>query len=211
MRASPVPLAGALALAAAAVPAFAHDGHVHDGLVAGLAHPLGGVDHLLATLGIGLVAGLVGARPAQARGADGAHRIVLAGALGLVAGAVWSMLAGTLPGLPVPGGGLVEAAAALGLLAVALALVRVERVGAAGLCALAVAVALPHGWLHAAEGSGAAFFGGLALSSAALFAAGLALGRAVSARPARPERQARWLAAAGYLGAFGWLATAALR
>lgn len=208
MRASPVSLAGAVALATVAAPAFAHDGHVHDGLVAGLAHPLGGADHLLATLGIGLVAGLVATARADAGRRDGAPRAALAGALGLIAGAAWSMLAGALPGLPSPAGGVVEVAAALGVLAVALALLRVERIGAGGLAALALAVALPHGWLHAAEGGGAAFFAGLALSSAGLFAAGLGLGRVVLARAAN---RTRWLAAAGYLGAFGWLATAALR
>lgn len=209
MRApSAAPLAGALALATAAVPAFAHDGHLHDGLAAGLAHPLGGVDHLLATLGIGLVAGLVAARPADAGRAAVGSRVVFAGALGLLAGALWSMFSGRVPGLVALPGGVVEAAAALGLLAIAAALLRVERIAAGGLAALALAVALPHGWLHATQGAGAAFFGGLAIASAALFAAGLGLGRAIAA--SRVERP-RWVAAAGYAAAFGWLASAAFR
>jgi urease accessory protein len=210
MRASSS-LAGALALATAAAPAIAHDGHVHDGLLAGLAHPLGGVDHLLATLGIGLVAGLLAARPARAGAppdAGGpARRVLAAGALGLLAGAAWALLAGRLPGLPAPSGGLVEGMAALGLLVIAAALVRVERIGAGGLAAVALAVALPHGWLHATEGGGGAFFAGLALASCVLFAAGYGAGRATGVRIDR----ARWLAAAGYAGAFGWLASAALR
>ncbi len=58
MRAPFVSLLGAAALATVCLPAAAHEGHVHDGLLAGLAHPLGGADHLLATLGIGLLAGV---------------------------------------------------------------------------------------------------------------------------------------------------------
>ena len=42
----------ALCLAPAA--AFAHSGHDHSGLLAGLAHPIGGLDHLLAMLAVGL-------------------------------------------------------------------------------------------------------------------------------------------------------------
>ena len=45
----------------------------------------------------------------------------------------------------------------------------------------------------------------------ALFAAGLALGHAGGRRAAPRIERVRWLAAAGYAGAFGWLATAALR
>ncbi|MEI7447954.1 MAG: HupE/UreJ family protein, partial [Burkholderiales bacterium] len=46
-------LVAAATLATAALPARAHVGHAHDGVLAGLMHPLGGADHLLATLGIG--------------------------------------------------------------------------------------------------------------------------------------------------------------
>ncbi len=211
MRASLLKPAGVLALATAALPALAHEGHVHEGLVAGLAHPLGGADHLLATLGVGLVAGLLGARPGHANGADGGRRVGLAALLGLLAGGAWAFLAGRVPGLPAPGPSLVEATAALGLLVIALALLRIERLGARGLAALALAVALPHGWLHATEAAGGPFLAGLALSSVALFAAGLALGHAGSRLAAPRVERARWLAAAGYAGAFGWLATAALR
>ncbi len=43
------PLLGAALLLSPAL-AFAHPGHEHSGLVAGLAHPLFGLDHLLAML-----------------------------------------------------------------------------------------------------------------------------------------------------------------
>lgn len=210
MRAPIVSLLGAAALASVCLPAAAHEGHLHDGLLAGLAHPLGGADHLLATLGIGLLAGVaVSVRGRTAGGASVPSRIGVAGVLGLLAGALWAMLAGTLPGLPPLGAGVVEPAAALGLLAVALALLQAERLGAGGLAAVALAVALPHGWLHATEGAGPAFFVGLAVSSAALFAAGVLAARAVARQGGARAATARGLTAAGYAGAFAWTLLAA--
>ncbi|WP_260436657.1 HupE/UreJ family protein, partial [Pseudomonas aeruginosa] len=57
-------LLAALALLAAPALAFAHPGHGEHGLVAGLAHPLTGLDHLLAMFAVGLWA-------AQQQGAVG--------------------------------------------------------------------------------------------------------------------------------------------
>jgi len=211
MRAPLVSLAGALALATACLPAVAHDGHLHDGLAAGLAHPLGGADHLLATLGIGLLAGFAVSVRGQAGVAltTGGSRIGLAGALGLLAGAVWALLAGTVPGLPAVSGGIVEPAATVGLLAVALALLQAERLGAGGLAAIALAVAVPHGWLHATEGSGPAFFAGLAVSSAALFVIGALGARALTRVAGARAAAVRGLSAAGYVVAFAWTMLAA--
>ena len=44
----------ALALFLSPAVAFAHAGHDHAGILAGLAHPLFGLDHLLAMLAVGL-------------------------------------------------------------------------------------------------------------------------------------------------------------
>ena len=44
----------ALALFLTPAVAFAHPGHDHAGLLAGLAHPVFGLDHLLAMLAVGL-------------------------------------------------------------------------------------------------------------------------------------------------------------
>ena len=44
----------ALALLFTPTLAFAHPGHGTSGLLAGLGHPLGGLDHLLAMLAVGL-------------------------------------------------------------------------------------------------------------------------------------------------------------
>ncbi|EPM83890.1 urease accessory protein, partial [Pseudomonas syringae pv. actinidiae ICMP 18886] len=45
---------GALALLLVPTLALAHPGHGDNGLIAGISHPLGGLDHLLAMLAVGL-------------------------------------------------------------------------------------------------------------------------------------------------------------
>ena len=47
-------LLAAAALLLAPALAFAHPGHGDNGLVAGISHPLGGLDHLLAMVAVGL-------------------------------------------------------------------------------------------------------------------------------------------------------------
>jgi urease accessory protein len=197
-------LSGSVAMMLAATPAFAHEGHDHGGLLAGLMHPIGGLDHLLATVGIGLVAGLALRGPGRLAGAP-VGRGALGAALGLLAGALAAVALGT-------GGGFgAELAVVLGLLALAAGIVRAERAGAGVVSLAALAIALPHGWLHALEGSGVAFFAGLGLASVALFAAGAVAGRALASRPVGVSAPSRWLLASGYLGAFAWFATQAAR
>jgi urease accessory protein len=188
-------LIAAATLAGTTLPARAHLDHVQDGVLAGLTHPLTGVDHLLATLGIGLLAG-VAARAHRQSGPVGRSvplRVGVAGALGGVAGALWAMVSGAA-------GGSVEVAATGSLLAITVALLCAERLGAVGLAAVALALAVPHGMLHASEGSGLAFFAGLALGSVALFASGAALAQAAVA-----TARARAWVATSYAGAFVWL------
>lgn len=191
-------LVAAATLATAALPAHAHVGHAHDGLLAGLMHPLGGADHLLATLGIGLLAGVaLRARRAADTASAGPSvpaRVGIAGALGLLAGMLWALVAGT-------SGEAVETAAAVGLLAITVALLQADRLGPSGLAAVALAVAVPHGMLHAVEGSGPAFFAGLAVASVALFAVGAAFAGAMIRSP----RERGWTAGA-YAWAFAWIA-----
>ncbi|WP_433738436.1 HupE/UreJ family protein [Pseudomonas putida] len=45
---------GAMALLLTPAIAFAHPGHGDNGLIAGVSHPIGGLDHLLAMLAVGL-------------------------------------------------------------------------------------------------------------------------------------------------------------
>ncbi|MDO9710349.1 HupE/UreJ family protein [Paracraurococcus lichenis] len=154
----------ALPAAALLLPAtaFAHPGHLeHAGFLAGLLHPVSGLDHLLAMVMVGLWAGLLG----------GAARLALPGAF------LAAMLAGfglAAAGLVLPG---VEAgilASVVVLAAFALLAVRVPVAAAAGLVALA---GLFHGHAHGTEmlGGVAPYAAGFLLATAALHAAGLAL------------------------------------
>ena len=45
---------GAMALLLTPAIALAHPGHGDNGLIAGIGHPIGGLDHLLAMLAVGL-------------------------------------------------------------------------------------------------------------------------------------------------------------
>ena len=143
--------------------ALAHPGHEHSGLVAGLGHPLLGLDHLLAMLAVGLWA-------AQQQG-----RTRWALPLTFVA----SMLVGGLLGfaglqLPLMETGIAASVLALGLL-VALA-VRPPLPLAVALTAL---FALAHGLAHGLElpdlASPAAYAFGFVIATATLHAIGFAV------------------------------------
>ncbi|MBK3749820.1 HupE/UreJ family protein [Stutzerimonas balearica] len=147
--------------------AFAHPGHDHAGVMSGLAHPLFGLDHLLAMLAVGLWA-------AQQRGAA---RWALP--LTFVA----TMLFGGLLGfagieMPLMETGIAGSVLALGLL-VALA-VRPPLAIAAGLTAL---FAASHGVAHGLElpalSSPWGYAAGFVAATAALHAAGYAVARSL--------------------------------
>ncbi|MBZ5757297.1 HupE/UreJ family protein [Pseudomonas sp. S5(2021)] len=147
--------------------AFAHPGHDHAGVMSGLAHPLFGIDHLLAMLAVGLWA-------AQQRGAA---RWALP--LTFVA----TMLFGGLLGfagieMPLMETGIAGSVLALGLL-VALA-VRPPVAIAAGLTAL---FAASHGVAHGLElpalSSPWGYAAGFVAATAALHAAGYAVARSL--------------------------------
>ena len=202
--------AAAAALLAPPLSALAHDGHGASGLAAGFAHPFSGLDHLMAIVAIGGLAGLLARRQALAAGigrintASTSARIAMAACLGLAAGILAAVLG--VRGLldPVASVGLAEQAVVIGLLAMAVMVLRIERlnVGAVGIAALLVL--LPHGYLHGTAGSGTAFFAGLALASLALFALGLLVGRAIALLPQARARSARLLMAASLATGSGW-------
>ena len=202
--------AAAAALLATLLSALAHDGHGASGLAAGFAHPFSGLDHLMAIVAIGGLAGLLARRQALAAGigrintASTSARIAMAACLGLAAGILAAVLG--VRGLldPVASVGLAEQAVVIGLLAMAVMVLRIERlnVGAVGIAALLVL--LPHGYLHGTAGSGTAFFAGLALASLALFALGVLVGRAIALLPQARARSARLLMAASLATGSGW-------
>jgi urease accessory protein len=203
--------AAVAALLATPLPALAHDGHGAIGFAAGFSHPFTGLDHLIAIVAIGGLAGLLARRQGLAAGvartgtASSSTRIAMAACLGLAAGILAAVLG--VRGLldPVASVGLAEQAVVIGLLAMAAMVLRIERlnVGAVGIAALLVL--LPHGYLHGTEGSGAAFFAGLALASLGLFAVGLLVGRGVTRLPLARARSVRLLMAASLATCSGWL------
>lgn len=196
--ASPL-LLPAVPLFALASPALAHEGHDHANVIAGLMHPVAGLDHLLVTLGVGLVIGL-----ASRGGAS--LRVTAAGLSGLLAGLLAAVLVSRLFSAAPAFGALAEPAAVLGLLALAVIIPRVEGLGRPALGLAIGLISLPHALLHLREGSGVAFFAGLALTSLLLLAAGVAAGRllsmASSSAGARAARALR-LALAGGFGLTG--------
>ncbi|OWJ98422.1 protein hupE [Pseudomonas sp. A46] len=179
----------AIALFLTPALAFAHAGHDHSGLAAGLAHPIAGLDHLLAMLAVGLWA-------AQQQGrARWALPLVFVGTL----------LLGGLAGfasveMPLMETGIAGSVLAFGLL-VALA-VRPPLWLALGLTAL---FALAHGVAHGLElpdlASPWGYAAGFVAATAALHAAGYGLVRALP-RAAAPLVR---LAGGASAGAGVWL------
>jgi len=163
------PLAMLLTLAAA--PAFAHTGAGPvDGLLHGLAHPLTGLDHLLAMVAIGLWAGLVGGRARIAYPVAFVATMALAGA--------WGMAGGALPGVEV------GIAASIAILGAAIAL-KASPPLVAGTMACGI-LAIFHGFAHGAElpenASGVAYAAGFVIATAALHVVGLALAAVIGVR-----------------------------
>ncbi|MET0136946.1 MAG: HupE/UreJ family protein [Sphingobium sp.] len=170
MRAVHRILIAGICAATLSAPALAHPGHQESGLVAGLLHPLTGMDHLAAMLMVGLWAGLAAGR-----------------ALWLLPAAFLSaMLGGFGFGiLAQTGGSEAELLIILSVLALggAVALkLHAPLVLAAGLAGL---FGFAHGMAHGLESPGGeaafTFAGGFLVATAALHFAGLALARYVPA------------------------------
>lgn len=178
-----------LALCLAPAAAFAHSGHDHSGLLAGLAHPIGGLDHLLAMLAVGLWA-------AQQKGTA---RWALP--LTFVISMLFGGLAG-FDGLQVPG---LESGIAASVLALGLLVAVAARLPMAVALSLTSLFALSHGVAHGlelpemAEPIGYAL--GFLAATAALHAVGYALVRYLPQAAAPLIR----LAGIGSAGAGIWL------
>ncbi|MBW6298508.1 HupE/UreJ family protein, partial [Pseudomonas aeruginosa] len=158
-------LLAALVLLAAPALAFAHPGHGEHGLVAGLAHPLTGLDHLLAMFAVGLWA-------AQQQGAA---------RLALPCTFVGTMLVGGLlgfEGLQLP---FMETGIAASVLALGLCVALAVRPPLALAMAATALFALAHGVAHGLElpdlSSPWLYALGFVAATAALHAAGYALVR----------------------------------
>jgi len=165
---------GALVLlAAGSGVAFAHPGHpdASMGFAAGFLHPLGGADHLLAMVAVGLWA--AAALPPRRRWVA---PLLFVATLTLGAALAHG-------GLALPLGGALELLIAGSVVLLGAMLVGVDRVRPAAGLVLTAAAGLLHGTAHGLEMSGGlsfvAYAGGFALASALLHAAGLGAGQAL--------------------------------
>lgn len=162
--------------------AFAHTGHGEGAaLLSGITHPLGGLDHVLAMLAVGLWAGITGARAVWTLPLAFVAAMIAGGALGA---------AGI--GLPMVEPMILASIIVIGALA-AMAL----RPGLAASLGLVALFGLFHGHAHGTEGpaSGLALYAlGYAGATMALHLAGIALVRFA------PRQIARATAAVTSLG-----------
>jgi urease accessory protein len=157
---------GLAALSALAVPAAAHTGHDHGmlaGFSAGLAHPLGGIDHLLAMLAVGVWAAQQGGRASWLVPLAFVAAMAVGGAMGLL-------------GLGIGGNETVIVASVL-VLGVLIAAALAPPLWLA--IPLVGAFALFHGLAHGSElpeaADPAAYAAGFVATTALLHVAGIAL------------------------------------
>lgn len=166
----------AAAAAFAAAPALAHPGHLAGaGFLDGAAHPLGGLDHLIAMVTVGVYGATIGGRAALA--VPGAFMAAMA------AGGLFAMLGGELP--------LVEPTIYASIVVLALlCIMPMSRNGSVGM-AFAAGFGLFHGFAHGAEmpadAAALGYAAGFLVSTAGLHAAGIVLGLAIRKLIGRPE------------------------
>lgn len=145
--------------------AFAHVGHDHgSGLVSGFLHPLGGLDHLLAMLAVGLFAWHLGGNARWLVPVAFVAAMALAGAIGMA-------------GIGVP---LVEVGIALSVVVLGLLIALRRRLPTGIAMAIVAGFAVFHGHAHGAEmdptASGLAYGLGFVLATGLLHGAGILAG-----------------------------------
>lgn len=160
--------------------AQAHPGHVDSGLKQGLAHPLTGLDHLLAMLAVGLWAAQQGGRARWLLPACFVAVMTIGGWLGVV-------------GTRIP---FMEATVLASVFILGLALATSSQAPPTVSCGIAGLFAFAHGHAHGAEltqeSSGWSYGLGFALATVGLHAVGFVLGRA-----AMRGRRELWLRITG--------------
>ena len=185
-----------LILAAMSGSAFAHPGAGHAaGFVHGFMHPVGGLDHVLAMVAVGLFAAVIGGRALWLVPASFVSFMLVGGALGMA-------------DIAVP---FVEAGIGLSVVVLGAEVAMRWKAPVAVAMALAAVFAIFHGHAHGAEmpadASGASYALGFLAATAALHATGVASGlglaRVIDSRAARLGGAA--IAAAGLGLLAGWL------
>jgi urease accessory protein len=188
-----------LALFLTTVPAFAHVGHGHvETFATGFFHPLGGIDHVLAMVAVGLYAASLGGA-----------------ALWLVPSAfVGTMIVGGLIGYGGIGLPYVEQVIGLSVVVMGLAIALGAKLPTTIAMALVGAFALFHGHAHGSEGAELASFlpyaAGFVIATSLLHCAGIVLGLGLDRLGRTPSDVLR--RSAGTVGALagvslmaGWL------
>jgi urease accessory protein len=173
-------------LALVATPALAHSGagDAH-GFIHGFAHPIGGFDHILAMVTVGLLASMLGGRALWLVPLSFVGMMIVGGALGM-----------TGVGLPFVELGILGSVIVLG------ATVALGRPWSLGLAMALVGVfAVFHGHAHGAEmpaGAGALFYAsGFAIATALLHAVGIGTGLILGRWPALSRLAGAGVALAG--------------
>ena len=145
--------------------AMAHSGHEVSGFLAGLSHPIGGLDHLLAMMAVGLWAAHMGGKAQW----------------GIPAAFVVTMLLGgvlAVSGVAVP---FVEGGIMLSVIAMGILLAFAVKFSPAVCAAMVAGFALFHGAAHGTEmpleASGLIYGAGFALATAVLHGAGIAVAK----------------------------------
>lgn len=157
----------ALLTAAMLLPsaALAHPGHVEGSpFAAGISHPLGGADHLLAMVAVGLWAASIGGRAVWA--------LPLTFVAAMIAGGVLGTAGAHLP--------LVEPMILASSVVIGTAIALAFRPGLAATLPVIALFGLMHGHAHGVEGPARgllAYAAGFAMATAALHLAGIGLGR----------------------------------
>lgn len=152
-----------------ATAALAHPGHDAGTFLSGAAHPVGGADHVLAMVAVGLLAAQIGGRALLALPLTFVAAMLAGGAMGAMGLALPAVEPVILASIIILGA-VVALAAKLPMQAI--------------LPVLAV-FGIAHGWAHGAEGPASgmvAYAIGFAIATAALHGMGIALGRAIDAR-----------------------------
>lgn len=152
------------ALIAVPAPALAHGLHDAGTVLAGAMHPVGGVDHVLAMLAVGLLAAQMAGRALWV----------------LPVTFVAAMLAGGVIGATSTPFPAVEPMILASIIILGVLVALAVRLPLPVLIAMTVAFGLAHGWAHGAEGpdTGLAFYtAGFVGATTVLHLAGIAIGR----------------------------------
>jgi urease accessory protein len=186
--------AAAAALIALSGAALAHSGAgVTSSFTHGFVHPIGGLDHVLAMVAVGLYAALLGGRALWLVPATFIGAMAAGGALGMTA-------------LALPHG---EIGIALSVIALGLAIALRISLPVLIATALAGLFAILHGHAHGAEmpdASGLTYAAGFMLATALLHGVGIALGLAAG----RLSERGGWRAAQAAGGAMAFAGVAIL-